>query len=217
MLTNNGFNCQRYEQAWQNLFTHETKLQRKLFGNSFQIPGYITVDCNVPEAMVVVDVVDKGKKYRHKVCRFDRLETPWDPALATKYSFIASVIDYKVAMQEYSYILGANGTRLHTYFWPFCRPFYHKAEGKLDELLFKELLRQAEDRIQDYVANNGVQDPNARQETFLNFWDSSANSPLKVDPVVPTENTNANQGIIRQLARPEKMKLEASKTIKPRL
>ena len=114
--------------------------------------------CNLPDIPIKYDVLDKSGKYTWDLIdpiegARDVQQGPWPTYgktttanmrdIATTYPWIAYSIHYHVSMFNKSCILNRDLPSCRTVFYPFMRPFIHKAEDKLDKLLYAEMKRLA--------------------------------------------------------------------------
>jgi hypothetical protein len=84
--------------------------------------------------------------------------------LAIKYSFLAYSIDYNIVLKTRSFALDKSHPSLKIMFFPLRRQFFHRAESKLDDLIFKQLKTLAREEI-DTV----IKQPLFKFENALNF------------------------------------------------
>lgn len=91
---------------------------------------------------VVCDRIVKGKfPDSHEYSRVSRAATASEHELADRYRYIAYSVHYSITFPEGSAILRlGQGATLGTVFYPFQRPFFHRAEAQLDTALYQRLV-----------------------------------------------------------------------------
>jgi hypothetical protein len=149
----------RYEKAWQRLFRDESRLGNPIYGT-------LTLTRNHPELEVMHNGPDdlpwksfKWEEIETKL-RKDGLNTsPED--ITKKYGFISFNIGYNIKLDHSrsSWILDGKLSECHEVFYPFLRPFFHRAENELDKLLYNRLFEAAKPKITkedfSYTAGEG--------------------------------------------------------------
>ena len=115
-------------------------------------------------------------------------EWPTLKALAGEFKFLAYSISYSMVLEEDSCILGRpKGTQLETMFYPFLRPFFHRAEEALDRLLYQKMYAKPKENIKSTVPTN-TQSMNQSLGETLSSTNSYSNTPLKGQVVNPLKS-----------------------------
>ena len=127
--------------------------------------------CNLPDVPIKYDMLDKLGKYSWDMIdpiegardvqqgplpTYGKTTTATMRNIAKEYPWIAYTISYDVYMFMKSYILNRDRPSCHTVFYPFMRPFIHKAEDKLDKLLYTEMKALAEAAVEKDTGNKIV-------------------------------------------------------------
>jgi len=119
--------------------------------------------CNLTDVPIKYDVLGESGKYswdmidpiegardvqQGPLLTYGKTTTANLRDIAKKYPWVAYTISYDVYMFKQSYILDRDLPSCHTVFYPFMRPFIHKAEDKLDKLLYAEMKKLAKAAIE---------------------------------------------------------------------
>ncbi|MCJ1359189.1 MAG: hypothetical protein MMC33_009189 [Icmadophila ericetorum] len=125
----------RYEYAWQKLFTEEEALNKELPKRPIPDGKYTW---NLTEPLSMSGEVQQGPSLQN-----DKIEIATMREIAEKHPFVAYSISYDIEMYAKSYILKIDNPQGRVTFYPFMRPFFHKAENELDKLLFGKMKEMA--------------------------------------------------------------------------
>jgi hypothetical protein len=133
--------------AWQTLIKTEQKLRNTY--NLGEFLGDLDIIVNHPTAPIRYDTYDSNTKtYSWKSFTLSNLPDDMLRDVLREYPFVAFNIRYEIEMDSPSLILGGDTPpTLLVDFYPFARPFFHKAENLLDEALFKALRDNAEELL----------------------------------------------------------------------
>jgi hypothetical protein len=121
------------------------------------VTGDLDIGCNLRDVPIRYDTIENNKYTWATIDSIDEeviieqgtlaqkysITTKEIRAIVEKYPFMAYTINYDVSLRGDSYILRQNNPKCETVFYPFMRPFFHVAEKKLDDLLFKEMRKLA--------------------------------------------------------------------------
>ncbi|KAM0227452.1 hypothetical protein ACHAPO_011514 [Fusarium lateritium] len=121
----------RFEKAWQTLVSDSLDL------SSIDSCPRLTVTRNSNSKPVIRDAKNAitGDYSRQRSGMSDAEET-----LAKTYDFLAYTISYTLSFPKGCKLLRMGmPSSLHTMFYPFLRPLYHKLEDQLDQMLFEEM------------------------------------------------------------------------------
>ncbi|CZR42731.1 uncharacterized protein FPRO_10034 [Fusarium proliferatum ET1] len=156
----------RYETAWQRFFLAESELA----GSGAKITGTLDICCNDYNSPILWDVSPGSGQFRTGVLRFTKedLEAMKKNGfnsnkylsikekkltdsyikeqmlvLAHDFPFIVYSIQYDLQADFHSRIFALDNMECSVPFFPFRRPFYHRSEALLDDLVFKELYGKA--------------------------------------------------------------------------
>ncbi|CCT70567.1 uncharacterized protein FFUJ_06549 [Fusarium fujikuroi IMI 58289] len=152
----------RYETSWQRFFLAESELA----GSGTEITGTLDICCNDYNSPILWDVSTGSGQFRTGVLRFTKedLEAMKKNGfnsnkylsikekkltdsyikeqmlmLAHDFPFIVYSIQYDLQADFHSRIFALDNMECSVPFFPFRRPFYHRSEALLDDLVFKEL------------------------------------------------------------------------------
>lgn len=156
----------RYETAWQRFFLAESELSASGAKNT----GTLDIYCNDYDSPILWDVSLGSGQFRTGVLRFTKedLEAMKKNGfnsnkylsikekkltdsyikeqmlvLAHDFPFIVYSIRYDLQADFHSRIFALDNMECSVPFFPFRRPFYHRSEALLDDLVFKELYGKA--------------------------------------------------------------------------
>ena len=149
----------RYERAWQTLLLYEQNLQNKYHASSKEITGNLKVERNSPDVSILYDLAEQKSNevpleftYRWQSDKLEEMQIGSTlTKLASLHKYLAFVIKYDLSIYQ-SFILKppndakdeAGPVKTTTFFYPFLRSLYHKAEAKLDSGLYRILRVDAE-------------------------------------------------------------------------
>ncbi|KNA98455.1 hypothetical protein FOXG_18410 [Fusarium oxysporum f. sp. lycopersici 4287] len=156
----------RYETAWQRFFLAE----KELAGTGKGIIGSLDICCNDFSKPILWDMVTESKHFSTVDITFTKQELELvreNPLGAKRYldskpktetndgirqemlilahdfPFIVYSIQYDLQAYFHSRIFRSDDMSCSVPFFPFRRPFYHRAEAILDDLVFKEFYGKA--------------------------------------------------------------------------
>ncbi|KAH7168350.1 hypothetical protein DER46DRAFT_597197 [Fusarium sp. MPI-SDFR-AT-0072] len=157
----------RYETAWQRFFLAE----KELAGTGKGITGTLDICCNDFSQPILWDVFKDGNflidDLTFKKEELDALRKSFLGAkrylaqdlksltddqireqmliLAQDFPFIVYSIQYDLRANFHSRVFALDKMDCFVDFFPFCRPFYHRAEAILDDLVFKKMYGKAKE------------------------------------------------------------------------
>lgn len=134
----------RYEKAWQDLFKFETEEYKKHIGPWAQAIGDMRIDVNCEDSFGTIEIDYMNDSGNYEWTTVDErdpfgLKKREMKKMAKAFPFLAYSVDYSIRLKTRSFALGRRDARLFITFYPLRRQFFHRAESKLDALIFQEL------------------------------------------------------------------------------